>query len=404
MGSLYVRDGGIQKLIGPSKLLRKVGGVWQILGSSLKVKVAGAQVSTWTANSPPPAPTGLGAVPVNGGKINTSWAYPTNLENDYASVEVEQISSIGRAVTAHPTTTQQRTGYAHGVSIPLQARSVDTSGLMSAWVALPVVTTINALSGGATGVYPSWNGTSFTVAWTNPGNPYSDITAVEVYKSSGGAYTLAHTEAYVGGLRTASIASSASDTLHSFKVRVVNSAGFVETAPISLWSPPAPGTVKNILADAADTWAFTLGAWRNDGSVRSGQFDNYPMGMNVGLFFYGTKLWEACHGYTPIKGEIFMQRNGSQGFSGNLNFHGHGYMVKPAGQPGRGAVDWTSTSEFLGSGVSSWEIMPQSARESIAWPTLRGFGIHTDLTYQSEYRHFWGPANVGAAGQVRLTF
>ena len=166
-----------------------------------------------------------------------------------------------------------------------------------------------------------------------------------------------------------------------------------------------PGTEKIINAYIGDSWGFNAGAYRNDGTVRMGQFSTTPWGNHYGMYFYGPNvLWNAGHGWAANSGEIFMIRSGVEGFTGTVFFYPHGYDTPPASAPGGNGLTWASTSQFAGSGASGWEAIPADTLASIANGGTRGIGIYTPELFQSHYKVFLGPALNGLGGQIKLRY
>jgi hypothetical protein len=403
--SLWVRSGGVYRNVDFDDLYRRDGGVYQKF-KELYVRNAGTYKLAWRADGPPPAPTSLAATAANGGIINTSWAWPANAENDYNRVEVQQVGDIGRISTNYAGTTQQRSGYANGSSVQLQARTVDNGGQVSAWVNFPAVSTVNALPGAANVSAFWWDGANFQVQWTDPGNPYGDISAVQVYyrNDAEGSWTLGGTYGTAGGLRQVALPGRGWDRLNHVFVRVVNAAGYTDSNIRSVWTPPQAGTSKLLVPHEGNSFAYTANAYRNDGTVRQGQFSATPMGTHFGLWFYGDQLYNAGHGYAPVSGRIFMIRDGVQGFTGPLFFTGHPYGWNPGVAPTGAGTGWTSTGVYAGADASDWEPIPSGVLASIASNEVKGIGIFTFSTAQSNYRVMLGPQWNAYAGIIELTW
>ena len=244
----------------------------------------------------------------------------------------------------------------------------------------------------------------FQINWTDPGNPYGDISAVQVWYrlESEGTWTLGGNFGTAGGARSTTLANRGYDTVHVAFVRVVNAAGYTDAPAWSIWTPPAPGTVKTITAHDGQSYAFAAAAWRNDHSVRQGMFSPTPMGLHFGLLFYGDELVHACHGYAPVSGDIFMIRNGTEGFTGPLYFTGHNYGWNPAPAAPTGQIGWTSISQFAGADASGWEPLPSSFLNAMAAGIVRGVGLFTFSDFQSNYKVFKGPYSNALAGVINL--
>jgi len=406
--TLYRRTAGVYTALNFSAVLRREAGVYVVAKEAL-VRGSGAYANSWRADGPPPAPISLTSVAANGGTVTVGWAYAANVEADYNRVEVQAPGDTARNATNYAGLSQVRTGYAHGVSVPLEARTVDNGGQVSAWTAVPTVSAISALPGAASISNFAWERTNqrFIIQWTDPGNPYGDISAVRVYyRNSGeGTWTLHSEYGTAGGLRTVYMAGRGWDVLAQAFVRVINNAGYADSAVVTAWTPPQPGTEKIINCVLGDSWGFTAGAYREDGTVRMGMFSTTPWGNHYGMYFYGTNgLWNLGHGWPAFSGEIFMVRSGVEGFTGTVFFYPHGYNTKPATTPGGNGLTWASTSQFGGADASGWESIPVDVLSSIADGGTRGIGIYTPELLQSYYKVFKGPALNGLAGQIKLRY
>lgn len=403
----HVRSGGVYKNVDFHGAYERASGVYSVL-DEIWVRNSGAYKLAWRADGPPPAPTSLSSSAVNGGYINVGWAYAANVENDYNRVEVQQPGDIARIGTNYAGTTQQRSGYAHGAGVSLQARTVDNGGQVSAWATVPGVTALNALPGAAAIQNMWFDGTNFQLQWYDPGNPYGDISAVQVFYRNAtveGGWTFHSQWSTAGGLRQVTLAGRGWDGHHQAFVRVINNAGYTDSALAGVWAPPMPGTEKTIAAYVGDSWGYNAGAYRNDGTVRAGQFSATPWGPHYGMFFYGDwNLWNLGHGYQANYGYIFMIRNGSEGFSGNMFFEPHGYGTPPGANPSGLNMLWSSEGEFQGFDASRWEPIPTGVLGAIANGSAQGMGIWTPSLLQSNYKVFKGPALNGLAGVVRLGF
>jgi hypothetical protein len=403
--TLYRRTSGIYTALGFDRVYRRAGGVYSIAQEAL-VRSGGAYQNVWRADGPPPAPVGLTASAANGGVVNVGWSYAANVENDYNRVEVQQPGDIARIGTNYAGTSQSRTGYAHGASVSLQARTVDNGGQASAWTTVPTVTALNAAPNAAALTAFFWDGSNWHIRWNDPANPYGDVSAMQVFirNNAEGTWTLVGSYGWTGqASREVTAAGRGWDTLHHTFVRTVNNAGYTDTGVASQWTPPQPGVEKFINPHEGNSWAYAAGAYRHDGTVREGMFSETPMGLHFGIFFYGNQLYDACHGYPPTTGWIFMVRRGAEGFTGNLHFTGHGYATNPGSAPtGDGHASWVSANQFAGADSSAWETIPSNCLAQIASGVTKGIGIFTFSNFQSNYRVFQGPAFNAYAGVISL--
>jgi hypothetical protein len=216
-------------------------------------------------------------------------------------------------------------------------------------------------------------------------------------------WVLAWSGSYTGGGgRLIQTAGRGWDIANYAFVRVFNSAGYADSNVAGQWTPPAPGTEKVVGSFEGNSWAFAAGAYRHDGTVRQGQFTPTPMGLHFGLFFYGDELYNVSHGYPAQSAEILMIRNGTEGFTGPVNFTGHGYGWNPGVAPTGDGNGWVSQSDFAGADASYWEPLPIGLLQGFAAGTSKGVGIFTFSAFQSNYKVFKGPQINGFAGAIRL--
>lgn len=126
----------------------------------------------------------------------------------------------------------------------------------------------------------------------------------------------------------------------------------------------------------------------------------------AGLYFYGTKLSDACLGFEPDDAVMFAQRKGSNGYSGTYRFAPCSDGTQPAGAPNInvydvvdvGGVTWNNTDSFANIPIINFVTNISSG--SIGSIAIITAGSST--TYRQLY-----PANAGAlsyGGKVTLTF
>lgn len=404
----YVKQAGAWSALNFTGVKFKQAGAWGV-GAALYVKDAGIWKPSWAANAPPPDPTSVAAVALNGGGATVSWVWPGNAENDYDRVRVEQQVNGGAwgsmQETLYSAQTQSRTGLTHGYTYKYRVATRDTAGLLSNWVESNTISAINTGPAGASITNVTWDsgGDRFQVFWTDPGNPYSDITDVDLYaKHSAESYVKISDFGYAGGARSAYVSRRAWDNLHSFFVRVISPGGTTDSNVWQAWSPPQPGTVKTITPQGSDTWTQAQG-WRNTAYLFQGRWDE-TYEKQAGYLFYGTQLADACHGFTPSVVSITMRRYGSFGESGKLDYYFHGYLSEPAGSPGliTGSY-WPSWNTYFGD--DEWEDpIPSSNYGAIVSGAYRGIALWKDSTNVYYYRHMYGPSNYANAGKIKISF
>ena len=436
--ALYVRSGGTYHPVGYAGLTNRWEGVYY-KQKELFVKDAGAYRSVWRADGPPPPPINLTAAPWNdaSGTIHVEWAWQPNYEYDYWRVEVQEPGDINRYPAAFPETAQNRSGYYHGQSVMLEARTRDLAGNSSAWVPFGPVTALSVPPGppGTPVVY--WNGSTLMATWNNPGNPHGDIHTQELMVQTDlgdTSWVIKYSGPFVPGPQGPVSVFLAWDKPHRVKVRLHGGVSqtyifeqWTDSQITTWWTPPAPGTTKEVGGAGGDTYLVRPN-WGNvyhfDGKVRQGQYwptQTEPSGQgdSIGIWVYGigpqnaaSALPEACncrdgnwgYGYPPISGEVFMMRNGANGAPGNLSFYAHGYRFLPGDlsvPPGNG-ITWASTHTYDTPGATGWEPLPRAFLDTIANGTTQGLGIYTSNRDPSAHRDMLSAHDNYLAGRVML--
>jgi hypothetical protein len=437
--ALYVRSGGTYRPVNYDGLFDRWQGVYY-KQRELYVKDAGQYKLAWRADTPPPPPTNLTAVAMNdaSGTIHVEWAWQPNYEYDYLRVEVQEPGDIRRYPSAFPETSQNRSGYVHGQSVTLQARTVDQGGNVSPWVQFGPVSVLSVPPGPPGAPFLYWNGSTLMAEWDNPGNPHGDIYKQELMVETSyygtDQWTVMYSGPFVPGHQGPVSAFMAWDKLHRAKVRLYGGVSqtyiweqWTDSQPATWWTPPAPGTTKEVGSAGGDTFIHrpTFGSvYHFDGKVRQGVYwapeaDPSGQGEAVGIWVYGigphnaaSALPEACncresnwgYGYPPISGEVFMMRDGANGAPGNLSFYAHGYRFLPGGlplPPGNG-ITWASTNTYATPGATAWEPLPRAFLDTIANGTTQGLGIYTSNRDPSAHRQMLSSQIDGQAARILL--
>jgi len=403
--TLFVRAAGVYRPVAIDNLFQRSEGVYSKV-SELKVKSSGGYRSAWRENVAPPAPINLFSTAEGGGVINVYWAWATNPDDDYSRVEVQEVGDVARIPTDYPEVYQRRTGYTEGQGVYMQVRTIDHAGLASPWGTIGGVTARYSHPGIATMTGVGWNGTAFVVNWTAGDNAYGDPTDARLMCKTQAESTWTQVGpplATSAGQPHSVIAPVRTwDANHFFYVQTMTSWAMTNSIAVNRWAPPVTGTEKTITPYSADSYAFTPNIWLNDGKVRQGQFSPTPHGLHFGMFFYDDLLYNASHGHPAVSGDIFMIREGEQGFPGTVFFEGHAYRSRPSATPTGSGVTWPSTNQFTGADASAFEALPASFLQSVAVGTTKGVGIYTASEAQTNYKVFKGPSTHGSAGMIRL--
>jgi hypothetical protein len=266
---------------------------------------------------------------------------------------------------------------------------------------------------------------SYRLSWTNP--VATDLAGVKIiwrsdrYPTVTVATSGTKTLTTDGSIITITGASGAAKTYdHSglpvnktIYYRVVaydksgNHSGYVSTSRYLLASP------VTVYADSSDSYRLGYGGmWRNDGDdVYQGDWtgnDNHR-----GLFFYGTKIYDAVNKggvvRTPTKMTVYMKRTGSGGnYTGvGINLRGHLYQTKPAGDPIGGMTNEGSDGDdivYLSPNEGATITIPASWYnnfvDSTAANRIEGIGVYGSTT--SDYAIMYGRSNSSSNGKVTI--
>ncbi|AVD99241.1 hypothetical protein SEA_BILLNYE_39 [Streptomyces phage BillNye] len=336
----------------------------------------------------------------------TTYSTLVHVQTD-GTVLIWSPSAIGNSITFE------------GLSYPLSNMPTTTTpGADTTAPGTPSNFKISALSSGSsTGTY--------RLSWTNP--TATDLAGVKIiwrsdrYPTVTIASSGTKTLTTDGKVITISGASAAAKTYdHSslpvnktIYYRVVsydksgNHSTYVSASRYLLASP------VTVYADSSDAYRLGYGGmWRNDGDdVYQGDWtgnDNHR-----GLFFYGTKIYDAVNKggvvRTPTKMTIYMKRTGSGGnYSGvGINLRGHVYQTKPAGDPIGGMTNEGSDGDnitYLSPNEGATITIPSSWYnnfvDSNAANRLEGLGVYGSSS--SDYAIIYGRGNSSSNGKVTI--
>lgn len=186
-----------------------------------------------------------------------------------------------------------------------------------------------------------------------------------------------------------------------------NHSGYISASRYLLSSP------VTVYADSSDSYRLGYGGmWRNDGDdVYQGDWsgnDNHR-----GLFFYGTKIYDALNKgsiiRTPTKMTIYMKRKGTGGNNAGvgINLRGHVYQTKPGGDPIGGMTNEGSSGDnitYLSPNEGATITVPSSWYnnfvDSNASNRLEGIGVYGSSS--SDYAIMYGRSNSSSNGKVTI--
>lgn len=306
-----------------------------------------------------------------------------------------------------------------GLSFPIGAMETTTTpGTDTTAPSAPSGFKITALSSGSsTGTY--------RLSWTNP--TASDLAGVKIiwrsdrYPTVTVATSGTKTLTTDGKIITITGSSGQAKTYdHSslpvnktIYYRVVaydksgNHSSYVSASRYLLASP------VTVYADSSDSYRLGYGGmWRNDGDdVYQGDWtgnDNHR-----GLFFYGTKIYDAMAKggvvRTPTKMTIYMKRTGSGGNNAGvgINLRGHKYQSKPSGDPIGLMTNEGSDGDnivYLSLNEAATVTIPSSWYNNFVTSTssdrLEGLGVYGSSS--SDYAIMYGRSASSSQGKLTI--
>lgn len=266
---------------------------------------------------------------------------------------------------------------------------------------------------------------SYRLTWTNP--TATDLAGVKIiwrsdrYPTVTIAGTGTKTLTTDGKIITVTGASAAAKSYdHSslpvnktiyYRVVSYDKAGnhstYVSSSRYLLASP------VTVTADSSDSYRLGYGGmWRNDGDdVYQGDWtgnDNHR-----GLYFYGTKIYDAVNKggvvRTPTKMTIYLKRTGSGGNNAGvgINLRGHLYQSKPAGDPVGGLTNEGSDGDnivYLSINEAATVTVPSSWYNNFVDSTsanrIEGIGVYGSST--SDYAIMYGRSSSSSYGKVTI--
>ncbi|QIN94033.1 minor tail protein [Streptomyces phage Wakanda] len=329
-----------------------------------------------------------------------------------------QVQPDGDVIFYSPTTPGNNFSF-DGICFPTTAvPSASTPGTDTTAPGTPSSFKISALtSGSSTG--------SYRLTWTNPtatdlagvkiiwrSDRYPTVTIagsgtktlttdgkiITVTGSSGAAKSYDHTSLPVNKTIYYRVVAYDKSGNHS---TYVSSSRYLLASPVTVY------------ADSSDSYRLGYGGmWRNDGDdVYQGDWtgnDNHR-----GLFFYGTKIYDALAKSgvvrTPTKMTIYMKRTGSGGNNAGvgINLRGHKYQSKPSGDPVGNMTNEGSDGDnivYLSPNEGATVTIPSSWYnnfvDSDAGNRLEGLGVYGSSS--SDYAIMYGRSNSSSHGKVTI--
>ena len=271
------------------------------------------------------------------------------------------------------------------------------------------------------------NGSSYNVSWgaiTDGGMGVSSATIYALYIGSSSGYVAGASYAipsgsFGGGSTTFSVPTNRRNTpggeiwIVTYYIIATDAAGNSYQTGGSTSRYTRPYGTYTVSANSSRSYDSVIPRWfptdfSDPTDVRAGNGSTTTMSNYTGLFFYGTKLADACLGFEPDNATLFVQRNGSSGNSGTYRFAPCTDQSQPGGAP---SVNGSDVVDVYLSGADAAANVP-----IINWATNISSGsvgsialIPTTTSTSgntANFRRMYG-ANLGYggfSGRVTLSF
>ena len=268
----------------------------------------------------------------------------------------------------------------------------------------------------------SADGSSFTVTWgaiTDGGMGVSSAKVYALYNFSGSSTGYVVGSSYPipsgsfgGGSTTFGVPTNRRNTqgglswVVGYYIRAYDAAGNSYQTGTSAYKFTRPYGTYEIAANSSRSYDSLYPRWLGSGitdytAVRAG---NSGLPTNyTGLFFYGTKLEDACLGFEPDNATLFAQRSGSMGYSGTYRFAPCSNTSQPGGAPTVNASDVVDVA--LSGSDDSANVPIINWGTKISSGSVGSIALLT-VSSGTSYRHLYGAGQgaYGIGGRVTLSF
>lgn len=274
------------------------------------------------------------------------------------------------------------------------------------------------------------NGSSYDVSWgaiTDGGMGVSSATIYAVYSYSGinnaggtfvGSSHPIPSGNFGGGSTTFSVPINRRNTqgglawVVAYYITVTDAAGnSFQTSP-SVYKYTRPYGTYEIYANSSGSYDSVYPRWLGSNitdytAVRAGSSSvtgTTPNNSYTGVFFYGTKLADACLGFEPDNATLFAQRTGSMGNSGTYRFAPCSNTSQPGGAPSPNYYDVLNVS-LSGADVAT-NVPIINFATNISSGSVGSIALITVGSGTTSYKHLYGAGQgaYGQGGKVTLSF
>ena len=271
----------------------------------------------------------------------------------------------------------------------------------------------------------SANGSSFTVTWgaiTDGGMGVSSAKVYAIYNFSGisngyivgSSYTIP-SGSYGGGSTTFSVDTNRRNTqgglywVVAYYIVVTDAAGNSTQTGTSYYKYTRPYGTYTINANSSGSYDSLYPRWLGSGitdytAVRAGNNSTSTPNNYTGVFFYGTKLEDACLGHEPDNATVFVQRRASMGNSGTYRFAPCSNQSQPGGAPSPIPYDFVDVS--LNGADASTNVPIKNFVTKISSGSVGSIALLTVGSGTTSYRHLYGAGQgyLNLGGRVTLSF
>lgn len=150
--------------------------------------------------------------------------------------------------------------------------------------------------------------------------------------------------------------------------------------------PPAPSTTDEWTATDARTWHYDYNVWDDYYGATPTQGKWNSSGRYTGFWFFGSSLSNAVTGKTIEKIQVYIERQGSGGNSGDVTHYirWHGHTSKPT-TPSDESLSTEDATISLSTGEGGWVTLPTSFHADFENGSAKGIGVFTSSTSNSLY-------------------
>jgi hypothetical protein len=368
----YVYNNGWQQLTGTDRPYINNGSSWQGV-KEIYVHNNGAWRQAYQYDNTGPTIASLSAVDTtaafntDSGMQRVTWGAITDNQSGVASATLKRwfysasngfidettyniVSSLsGSYLDLSVPTTRRKQGSGEIWYTYYRITTVDNAGNSSTLdSAFYATTTYDVTAPSVAAPSSSPNGSSYDVSWgaiTDGGVGVSSATIYALYVGSssgyvGGASYAIPSGSFGGGSTTFGVPLDRRNTpggqtwVVVYYIIATDAAGNSYQTGGSTSRYTRPYGTYEITANASSSYDSTIPRWfptnfTDPYDVRAGGGTNYY----TGLFFYGSKLADACLGFEPDNATLFAQRKASLGNSGTYRFAPCTDQSQPGGAP-----------------------------------------------------------------------